>query len=69
MPGKNPREELCHCPVGTFIRDIERRFGKKTTFIDHMTRSRIEVLKAVRSLVDERIEELGRKKMHKVEID
>ena len=76
MASKNTREELCHCPVGTFFRDVERTFGKKSKFIDHMTQSRIEVLKAVRSLVDERIEDLGRKKsasgkkrMTKVEVD
>jgi hypothetical protein len=46
---------LCNCPVGTFFRDVERTFGKKSSFIDHMTQSRIEVLKGIRSLVDERV--------------
>ena len=59
---KTTREDMCRCPVGTFFQDVEKTFGRKSKFIDHMTQSRIEVLKAVRSLVDERIEELDRKK-------
>jgi hypothetical protein len=38
------------------------RIRKKSNFIDHITQSRIEILKAIRSLVDERIEGLGEKK-------
>ena len=62
MPSKNNREEMCNCPVGTLLRDIERTFGKKSNFIDHINQSRIEILKAFRSLIDERIEDLGDKK-------
>jgi hypothetical protein len=62
MASKITKEEMCQCPVGTFFRDVEKTFGKKSNFSDHMTQSRIEVLKAVRSLVDERIEDLGKKK-------
>ena len=76
MATKNSKQALCQCPVGTFFRDVEKTFGKKSRFIDHMIQSRIEVLKAVRSLVDERIEDLGkkksgpgRKKMTQVEVD
>ena len=52
---------LCNCPVGTFFRDVERTFGKKSSFIDHMTQSRIEVLKGIRSLVDERVNFPGKR--------
>ena len=76
MPSKNTTEEMCNCPVGTFIKDVEKTFGKKSHFFDHITRSRIEVLKAIRSLVDERIESLAgkrtrtdRKKMTNIEVD
>ena len=76
MTDKNSRENTCSCPVGTFFKDVEKTFGKKSKFIDHMTQSRIEVLKAVRSLVDERIQDLdrkksasGKKRMTKVEVD
>ena len=76
MASENSREDMYGCPVGSFIRDVERTFGKKSKFVDHMTQSRIEVLKAVRTLVDERINDLdrkksktGKKRMTKVEVD
>ena len=62
MTSNNNREEVCHCPVGTFFKDVERIIGKKSNFVKHMTQSRIEVLKAIRSLVDERIEGLDKKR-------
>jgi hypothetical protein len=58
-------EEMVVCPVGSFLRDIEKTFGKKSKFVDHMTQSRIEFLKGIRSLVDERIEDLDKKKSGK----
>ena len=52
-------EESYLCPVGRFFTDLERKVrGRKSKFREHLTRSRIEFLKAIRSLVDERIEEL-----------
>ena len=62
MTRKKTTEEMCQCPMGAFFRDVEKVIGKKSGFRDHMTRSRIEVLKAIRSLVDERIEGLDKKK-------
>jgi len=63
-------------PVGTFFRDVERTFGKKSSFIDHMTQSRIEVLKGIRSLVDDRVNSLEKglsgkviKKATKIKVD
>jgi hypothetical protein len=53
---------MCWPKSWPFFPDVEKTFGRKSKFIDHMTQSRIEVLKAVRSLVDERIEDLDRKK-------
>jgi hypothetical protein len=47
------------------LRDIEKTFGKKSKFVDHMTQSRIEFLKGIRSLVDERIEDLDKKESGK----
>ena len=43
------------CPVGRFFLDLENVLGKKSDFFKHMTRSRIEFLKAMRSVLDERI--------------
>jgi hypothetical protein len=76
MTSKNAAERMCNCPVGTFIKDVERAFGKKSSFIDHMTQSRIEVLKGIRSLVDERVNSLekelsggGKKKATKIKVE
>ena len=62
MTSNNKKEETCNCPVGAIFKEVERTFGKKSNFLKHITQSRIEVLKAVRSLIDERIENLGQKK-------
>jgi len=65
MAKKINNENIVACPVGNFLRDIEKICGKKSKFVDHMTQSRIEILKGIRSLVDERIEQLGEKKSGK----
>ena len=65
MASVKNKEEAVVCPVGCFLRDIEKTFGKRSKFVDHMTQSRIEVLKGIRSLVDERIEKLDKKKSTK----
>jgi hypothetical protein len=71
--GKN--EGIC-CPVGTFFEDLEKAFGKKSPFYKHMTQSKIEFLKGIKSLLDERIEHLEKKsskkagaKMTKVKVE
>ena len=46
--------------------DLEKQFGKKSNFFNHLNQFHIEILKAVRSLVDERIEALDRRKSAKV---
>jgi len=65
MDSVKNKENTVVCPVGSFLRDVEKTFGKKSKFVDHMTQSRIEVLKGIRSLVDERIEQLDKKKSGK----
>ena len=76
MVEKKGKEEKIICPVGTFFTDLEKTFGKKSPFYKHMTRSRIEFLKGVKSLLDERIEHLEKKdskktgaKMTKVKVE
>ena len=55
--GKEKNEkEMVSCPVGDFFSDLEKVFGKKSKFFGHMSRSRLEFLKAIRSLLDEKIE-------------
>ncbi len=61
MPRKMNEEEGFSCPVGGFFADMEKVFGKKSKFFEHMGRSQAEFLKAVRSLIDERIEGLEKK--------
>ena len=61
MPRKMSEEGNFSCPVGSFFADMEKVFGKKSKFFEHMGRSQAEFLKAVRSLIDERIEGLEKK--------
>jgi hypothetical protein len=64
------------CPVGRFFSDLERKTGKKSDFHRHLDKSRIEFLKAVRSLVDDRISHFekretnqGKKRVTKIKVD
>lgn len=58
MAAKKSEQQMAICPVGKFFMDLENVFGKKSDFFKHMTQSRIEFLKAMRSLLDERIDTL-----------
>ena len=64
---KKKEEELVVCPVGKFFMDLQKISRPKSKFFEHMDLSRIEFLKAIRSLVDERIESLEAKKRPKQE--
>ena len=54
-------KERISCPVGDFFTDLEKAFGRKSLFYKHMTQSKIEFLKGVKSLLDDRIESLEKK--------
>ena len=77
MAKQKTTEEIYLCPVGRFFRDLEKKgLGKKSKFREHMSRCRIEFLKAIRSLIDERIEELEKgpskgssRKVTKIEVE
>ncbi len=76
MTSKTTEKEAFVCPVGKMCMDLEKQFSKKSNFFNHLNQSHIEVLKAVRSLVDERIEALdraksakGKKKMTAIKVD
>lgn len=60
---KNDQQErqAPECPLQRLLQDIERMTGRKSSFFEHLNRSRVEFLKAVRALVDERIEDLEKK--------
>lgn len=62
---KEEREEVFTCPVGRFFAQFERSTADKSEFFNHLNQSRVEFLKAVRSLVDERIEHLEGKNAKK----
>jgi hypothetical protein len=61
MAEKKTKEEKTGCPVGTFFKDFEGTFGKKSKFFKHMTQSKVEFLKGIRSLLDERIDHLEKR--------
>ena len=65
MAAKKSEPQMVICPVGKFFMDLETVFGKKSDFAKHMTQSRIEFLKAMRSLLDEHIDDLEKKKKPK----
>ena len=73
MAKETLKEETMYCPVGRIFSDLEKFSGRKSPFFDHMKNSRIEFLKAVRSLFDKRIDSLekaakkGGKRMSKSE--
>ena len=62
---KEDINEAITCPVGKFFSDLEKMSRKKSKFMEHLTRSRVEFLKALRCLVDEKIEDLEKKGTHR----
>ncbi len=68
---KEAREQVI-CPVGKFF--MEFCFPKNSRFIEHLTRSKIEFLKAIRAMIDEKIEHLEKasspkRKVTKIEVE
>jgi hypothetical protein len=61
MVEKKGKKEKASCSVGNLLSDFEKTFGKNSSFYKHMTQSKIEFLKGVRSLLDDRIERLEKK--------
>ena len=61
MARKNEESVNFSCPVGSFFMDVEKMFGKESKFFNHLGQSQIEFLKAVRSLIDARIERVEKK--------
>jgi hypothetical protein len=75
MSKKKNEEEIVLCPVGKFFLDLQKASGKKSEFFDHLNRSRVEFLKAIRFLVDEKIDDIekksvkGKKKATKIKVE
>ena len=59
MAKKQNKEGMVCCPVGSCLREFDKAFGKRSKFRDHLIQSRVEILKGIRSLVDDRIEYLN----------
>jgi hypothetical protein len=77
-PKKDPEKnnsQAAGCPVARLFSEMEKAYGRQSNFFNHLHQSQIEFLKAVRSLVDDRIGELekkqekGKKKAVKVEVE
>ncbi|MFO8089707.1 MAG: hypothetical protein R6U13_07725 [Desulfatiglandaceae bacterium] len=52
-----PNEQMI-CPIGRFFLKLEKASGRKSPFARHLSQSQVELLKAVRYLIDEKIEHL-----------
>jgi hypothetical protein len=61
MGKKHHDEEMVVCPVGRFFMDLEKSSVRRSKFFEHLDRSRIEFLKALRSLLDESIDAMEKK--------
>ena len=58
---KTTEKDAFVCPVGRIFMNFERKGKRKTEFSEHLSKSGIEFLRAVRSLVDDQIEWLEKK--------
>jgi hypothetical protein len=61
MAKKSRKEQMMSCPVVRFFSDLEETYGRKSPFFEHLKSSRIEFLKAFRSLIDGRIDRLEKR--------
>jgi ribosomal protein S8 len=53
--------EATACPIGKLFSRLEKASRGKTQFMEHLSRSRIEFLKALKCLIDGYIEETEQK--------
>jgi len=58
---KNIKNERVLCPIGRFFLDLEKASGNKSLVLKHLSRSKLEFLKAIKYLVDDKIEDLEKK--------
>jgi hypothetical protein len=56
------RHGECYCPVCTMGRIIRVTRKRHRSFFEHISNARMEVLRAVRSLVDEKIDSIEKRK-------
>jgi hypothetical protein len=62
-------EQLCPetCPLSKFFSTFAKRKGQRSNFSRHVSQSQVEILKAMRSLVDMGIEYLEQRGLGKTE--
>jgi hypothetical protein len=65
MGKKKREEETFICPVGRFFMDLDKVWGSNSPFHKHLNQSRIEFLKTLRAMMDERIDTLEKKQSGK----
>jgi hypothetical protein len=65
MAKERDKKNEFHCPLGRFFEDLESLQVGKSEFFDHLKQSHLEFLKAIRSLVDEKIEGIEKKSAKK----
>ena len=58
----DPQEEGLECPFCLFFSKLKEMGGRKSEFWGHMNNSRIEFLEGIKSLIDDRIENMKRTK-------
>ncbi len=58
MEEKTREQETFICPVGRFFAELGKCGDRSSDFRTHLKQSRVEFLKAIRSLVDEGIERM-----------
>jgi hypothetical protein len=70
------RKEAAGCPVGSFFKSMDEIFGSGSDIGGHLQRSQLELLRAIRTWADGRIEHIEqqrpsrrRKKVTKIEVD
>ena len=61
MAREKTNQETLSCPVARIFSELEKAYGRKSTFFNHLHQSQIEFLKAILSLVDDRINDLEKK--------
>ncbi len=62
MTKEESAKEKISCPIGKCISAFGKQIGTNSQFHTHMQQSRIEFLKAIRSMIDKRIDIIHQKK-------
>ncbi|MFO7785025.1 MAG: hypothetical protein R6U38_10975 [Desulfatiglandaceae bacterium] len=73
---ENNMNEQMACPIGRFFLKLEKASSRKSKFTEHLSRSQAEFLKALKYLIDEKIEDLekesvprGKRKATRVKVE